>query len=291
MVITHSSDLVPIDQPDDLANIVRLAPTAAGARPMRANPIRRRSWARWFKLLEPTHVRALLFASSVILCEGSTEVGALGTWWSNTSNLQLPNPEAANIPLVSVNGDNGFGGYIEYLDAFGIPWAAIVDGPALRSGSVLAKQLRDHGHQPSVPPPDSPDFAEWRAYWATAGIFTLADQFGDDGSKQGEFEAFLQRVDAGVLASVHAEIGQRSKPQVGALFAAGRPAMPAEVMELYRAVMLRLAPHGDDHLGAQSNTTWPAPAKEPIRLTTIRHRRNAAASSLPTHARRERLGL
>jgi hypothetical protein len=241
LIITHSPDLVPVDQPDDLANIVRLAPTAAGARPMRANPISRKSWARWFKLLEPTHVRALLFASRVILCEGPTEVGALGKWWRNTSNLQLPTPEAANIPLVSVNGDNGFGGYIEYLDAFGIPWAAIADGPALRPGSVLAKQLRDHGHEPSVRRPDSSDFAEWRAYWAATGVFALADQFGDDGNKQGEFEAFLQRVDAGLLASVQAEIGHRSKPQLGALLAAGHPAMPAEVAELYRAIMRRLA--------------------------------------------------
>jgi len=242
LIITHSPDLVPVDQPDDLANIVRLAPTPTGAHPMRPSSLSRKDWARWFKLLEPTHVRALLFASRVILCEGSTEVGSLSQWWSNTSSLGLPSPEAANIPLVSVSGDNGFGAYIEYLDAFGIPWTAIADGPALRPGSTLAKQLRDHGHQPPVAQPDGGDFAEWRTYWATAGVFTLANQFGDDGSRRGEFEAFLHRVDAGLLADVQAELGHRSKPQVGALFAAEHPAMPAEVAELYRAIMRRFSP-------------------------------------------------
>ncbi|MER6590803.1 TOPRIM nucleotidyl transferase/hydrolase domain-containing protein [Micromonospora purpureochromogenes] len=241
LIITHSPDLVTVDRPGDLANIVRLAPTPTGPRPMRANSVDRADWARWFKLLEPAHVRALLFANRVILCEGPTEVGALRQWWSDTSTLGLPSPEAANIPIISVNGDSCFGGYIEYLDAFGVPWAAIADGPALRSESYLAKQLRKLGHQPVTDmPPAEDDFVEWREYWASAGVFTLADRFGDDGTHSGEFEAFLGRNDSDLLAAVYSEIGRRSKPQIGALFAAQKTP-PPEINDLYRRIALSLA--------------------------------------------------
>jgi hypothetical protein len=244
LIITHSPDMVPVDRPDDLANIVRLAPTAHGPRPMRGGPVDHKDWARWFKLLEPTHVRALLFANRAILCEGSTEAGALSQWWSDTSSLQLPTPEAANMPIVDVGGDNGFGAYIEYLDAFAIPWAVIADGPALRRDSVLAKQLSKLGHLPSQQPPTDESFAGWRTYWSVAGVFTLADQFGDDSSRAGEFEAYLDRLDSRLLADVHADVGHRSKPQVGALFAARYPGSPKDVSTLYEMIMRRFdSPH------------------------------------------------
>jgi hypothetical protein len=236
LLITHSPDLVTVDRPDDLANIVRLAPTPTGPRPMRANPVDRADWVRWFKLLEPAHVRALLFANRVILCEGPTEVGALRQWWSDTRLLGLSSPEAANIPIVSVNGDSGFGGYIEYLDSFGIPWAAIADGPAFRPESNLAKQLRKLGDQPAAATPlAEDDFIAWRDYWAAAGVFTVAGGFGDDGTRSGEFEAYLERVDADLVAAVHSDIGRRSKPQIGALFAAQKAA-PPEINGLYQRI-------------------------------------------------------
>jgi hypothetical protein len=133
-----------------------------------------------------------------------------------------PSPEAVNIPILSVNGDSSFGPLIEYLDMFGIPWAAVVDGPALRPTSHLAKQMRKLDHQPSANQPNDDDFKGWQEYWAREGIFTLADRFGDDGSKGGEFEAFLRSTDSDRLCKIHKEIGQQSKPRVGALFAAER---------------------------------------------------------------------
>src|SRR6266436_1258096 len=63
----------------------------------------------------PTHVRGLLFARAVILCEGPTEVGALPRWWRKADSIGLPDPQAANIPVISVDGDSGFGAYIRYL--------------------------------------------------------------------------------------------------------------------------------------------------------------------------------
>jgi hypothetical protein len=238
LVITHSPDLVVVALPDDLARIVRLAPTANGPVPRRANVLSGAEWPRWFRLLEPTDVRALLFASKVILCEGLTEVGALRQWWRDTSSLDLPSPEAVNTPILSVNGDSSFGPLIEYLDMFGIPWAAVVDGPALRPTSHLAKQMRKLNHQPSANQPDDDDFKGWQEYWAREGIFTLADRFGDDGSKGGEFEAFLRSTDSERLVKIHEEIGQQSKPQVGALFAAELPP-PDQVNELYRHIWAR----------------------------------------------------
>jgi hypothetical protein len=68
---------------------------------------------------------------------------------------------------------------------------------------------------PSREPP-SDDFEEWRDYWRTAGIYTLADQFGDDDNRGGEFEAFLSQVDRNLLDQVQSEVGGRRKPQVGA---------------------------------------------------------------------------
>ncbi len=237
LVITHSPDLVPIDQPHDLGNIVRLAPTIEGPSVLRVGTLDRKAWSRWVKLLEPTHVRALLFAEKVILCEGSTEVGALQRWWSHTASLGLPSLEEANIPLIGVGGDKGFGAYIEYLEAFGVPWAIVTDGPALRWTSTLAKQLRNRKLLPAPEPNSEDDFEQWRTYWQSAGAFTFADQFGDDGSKAGEFEALLERVDAALLAEVQDVTGTGKKPQVGALFAADHPTPPSEVFALYESII------------------------------------------------------
>jgi hypothetical protein len=133
-----------------------------------------------------------------------------------------------------VNGASSFRPFIEYLMAFGIPWVAVVDGPALRPTSDLAKQMWKLGGRPPENL-DPEDFQGWQEYWAREGIFTVADRFGDDGSKGGEFEAFLRRTDSAQLDKVHKEIGERSKPQVGALFAAELPT-PAQVKSLYIAI-------------------------------------------------------
>jgi hypothetical protein len=173
----------------------------------------------------------------VILCEGSTEVGALQRWWTDTAAVGLPSPEAAHIPIVGVGGHSSFGAYVEYLDAFGIPWAIIADGPALRPGSNLAKQLRNLGHLDAADPDPAADFEQLLPYWRAARVFTVAHTFGDDGSKAGEFEALLRRVDPQLLASVQAELGAHKKPQVGAVFAMEHPTPPVEVTELYRSIM------------------------------------------------------
>jgi hypothetical protein len=147
-----------------------------------------------------------------------------------------PSPEAVNIPILSVNGDSSFGPLIEYLDMFGIPWAAVVDGPALRPTSHLAKQMRKLDHQPSANHDD--DFKGWQEYWAREGIFTLADRFGDDGSKGGEFEAFLRSTDSDRLCQDPQ--GDRPAEQTTSGCTICRRAPPPDqVNELYRHIWAR----------------------------------------------------
>lgn len=73
-------------------------------------------------------------------------------------------------------------------------------------------------------------------------MFTAAEEFGDDGSKGGEFEAFLGRVDQNLLTRARAEIGEKNKPLVGAYFAAEHPEPPRAVLEMYKMIARRF-PH------------------------------------------------
>jgi AAA domain, putative AbiEii toxin, Type IV TA system len=240
LVITHSADLVPFEDPDDLGRIVRVAPGSSGSEIHQPDfsDLDARDLLRQLRLMEPAAVRALLFAAGVILCEGPTEVGALSRWWRQADSLGLLDPSAANVPVISVDGDRAFGPYLSYLTAFGVPWAAVVDGPALRPDSQLAADLRALGCWPGDPEPDWDDFPGWQRFWARAGVFSLADQFGDDGSKHGEFEAFLERTDAELLAEAM-RVGARSKPRVGAYFALEAEPPPV-VLDLYRQIANRL---------------------------------------------------
>jgi hypothetical protein len=244
VIITHHADLVPVEEPADLNRVVRVAPGPEGPRVLRPafGHLAGRDAHRWLRLLGPAHVRALLFVSAVILCEGSTEVAPLSQWWRHARALGLRDPEAANIPVISVDGHTNFAAYVEYLDAFDIPWAIVADGPALRGGSRMARQLAALGHLPSAPPDDRDDFTGWREAWESVGMFTLACEFGDDGSKGGEFEALLRRVDPDLLARIRSQTGRNSKPLTGSLFAAEHPDPPEEVMDLYKKIAAWLGP-------------------------------------------------
>lgn len=241
LVITHSADLVPFEDLADLSRIVRVAPGSSGSEVHQPDfsDLDARDLLQQLRLMEPADVRALLFAAGVILCEGPTEIGALPRWWRQTESPGLPDPAAANVPVISVDGDNAFGAYLRYLTAFGVPWAVVADGPALRRDSRLAEDLRVLGCWPGTQePPDRDDFLGWQKFWARAGVFTLADLFGDDGSKQGEFEAFLERTDAGLFAQAK-RVGGRSKPRAGAYFALNASPPPV-VLGLYRQIVGRL---------------------------------------------------
>lgn len=230
LLITHSPNLVPIHQQGDLDNLVRFAPSADGTRRYRAPHLSADARSKWVRRLDETDARALLFAHTVVLCEGETETAALPRWWSTIDEPGLPALETTGIAFLCAGSDSAFGAYIEYLDTFGVRWAVVADGPALAPRSKLAIQLGGLGMLPGDPPTVE-DFEQWRAYMATAGVFTLANQFGTDGGKQGEFEAFLVRTNPQLFEEAHAAFG-RSKPRMAVHFAEHQ-APPVGVRDLY----------------------------------------------------------
>ena len=238
LVITHSADLVPFDEPDDLKRIVRLAPGASGThirQPDYDDPGSREQF-RQLQLIQPAEIRSLLFAQAAVLCEGQTEPGALPRWWNNARTAGLPDLGAANVSFVAVDGHNGYRAYIKFLDGYGIPWAIISDGPALRKGRKLSQDMEKLGHWPDAPEPgDDQDFAQWRSFWECAGVFTLATRFGDDGTKLGEFEELLRQVDHELLGKAMTETGG-SKPRAGAYFASAHPELPDPVRDLFQKI-------------------------------------------------------
>ena len=238
LVITHNADLVPFEEQNDLARIARVAPSPDGSQIYQPNyaTLSQKDHLRQLRLLEPAEVRSLLFARAVILCEGQTEIGALPRWWRKASEAGLPDPGSANISIITVYGHSGYGPYIRFLDAFGVPWAILADGPALRRTGKLAQDIREQRHWPSAPEPhDAEGFTRWREFWEHAGIFTLADQFGDDRSKSGELEELLQRINPELLIRARREVGD-SKPRIGAYFALHHPDPPPEVLSIYKKI-------------------------------------------------------
>jgi hypothetical protein len=177
------------------------------------------------------------------LCEGATEIGALGYWWNNLGAGGPSGPDASNIALIDVRGDASFGNYISYLEAFGIPWAAVADGPALRPGSNLAKQLRNAGLLTRDQLDQEWDFERCRTVWRSVGVFCFADRFGDAQKKDGEFEAYLERLDTNLLAKAQQEMNG-SKPLVGTYFATHYPTTPQDVADTYTAMLACMSING-----------------------------------------------
>ncbi|MEU4424722.1 TOPRIM nucleotidyl transferase/hydrolase domain-containing protein [Actinoplanes sp. NPDC024001] len=177
----------------------------------------------------------MLFAAGVVFFEGSTDQAALAVWL-DTSATGEPTPDEKNVLFLSVDGQNSFGQFVGLARRLEVPWAVVADGPALRPGSTMAGQLHALG---VAVPSAATALEDVRAAWAAQGVFSLADAFGDDGSKEGEIEAFLERVDSAALTAARKAVGAKKGSRVGAAFAAA-VAPPKEVVELWRAVQERL---------------------------------------------------
>jgi predicted ATP-dependent endonuclease of OLD family len=243
LVITHSADLVPFDEPVDLSRITRLTSSPSGSQIHQPDysDVDSRRLFRQLQLLQPAEMRSVLFAQAAVLCEGQTEVGALPRWWKNAHSSGLPDLAATNVAFIGVDGHNGYNSYIRFLDAYGIPWVIVSDGPALRKGQRLTKDLKELGHWPDGPEPiDDQDFAQWQSFWEHAGVFTLAVRFGDDGTKGGELETLLGRTDGELLSKAMSETG-KSKPRAGSYFAAAHPELPKPVREMFQKIAAHLA--------------------------------------------------
>lgn len=229
ILITHSGHLVPATEPADLASLIRLT-QEHGATNVHRPTHNTHDFPRIRTLLRMGDLRDLLFASGVLLVEGATDQEALEVWLS-TSSSGLPTPEGAHVSIVSVGGDQNFAAYVRLVRELGVRWAALADGPAFRAGKAL-DQVSGGPPQVSFGPANPETFAPARSRWHPYGVYTLATDFFDDGSKGGEIEAYFHHVD-----SVRwAQIKGRGKVRQGAAFAAATPT-PSEVVTLWRDIL------------------------------------------------------
>ncbi len=216
LLITHSPYLVPMGKMTDLGRIVRIsAGPSDGTSTVRrlldvlpgVTPVPGLR-GHWRQLLAGrADVRGALFAAGVILVEGETELGAFDQWFrqAEAKGKKLPTPESLNVLLLPVGGDSLFGQYVGYLDAFGIPWTIVCDGPVLspsyKNGVPLIEQLRGIGLLESTEcPVDPAAFDDWKLFWQSHRVRTLASRFGglekDSKDKSGEIEAFFESIDS-----------------------------------------------------------------------------------------------
>ncbi|MCU1482166.1 MAG: ATP-dependent endonuclease of the family-like protein [Subtercola sp.] len=217
VLITHSSPMVPTD----LTEIVRLSPTESGTSVTRLGD--QEILQKNADLIRNTPVREALFASGVLLTEGETEAAALRVWLAQAK----PTLEDAGVLLLDVGGDSALVSYMRVLDALGVPWAALADGPAF--------QTRLQNYDPKAP---RHNFSAAKEYWASRGVHTVAQLFGTgEDREKGEFEAFLGKVDADSWQRAKAA-GHGSKPRTGEHFAQ-HVAVPMEIVDIWEKVLAR----------------------------------------------------
>ncbi|MER7584322.1 TOPRIM nucleotidyl transferase/hydrolase domain-containing protein [Kitasatospora sp. NPDC097691] len=122
IVITPSPELIPCSYITDLDHVIRLTEQTDGTHVGSLTDQHREQLATWMQRLLLADVRALLFASAVVLCEGATELGALNHWWSQDP-AGLGNPGSANIAMVDVGGE-ARGGSGLGSDPVADPWTS-----------------------------------------------------------------------------------------------------------------------------------------------------------------------
>ncbi|MBQ1052734.1 AAA family ATPase [Micromonospora sp. C51] len=234
--VTHNPDLVPAQTAEELSSIVRISkvPGCAAVNSLALSTAA--DVAAMTRLLSSSEVRSLLFAAGVVLFEGATDLAAIRRWLDGgvvDNNGPLPTPDERNVVFLSVDGQTAFGAFADLAERLGVPWAIIADGPAMRPGSRMARKLAKLG---KPVPQSGARLADVREAWAAEGIFTLADEFGDDGSKGGELEVFLERLDERTLCQVRRDVGAHKGARVGAAFADAM-AVPPEVVTLWAALL------------------------------------------------------
>jgi hypothetical protein len=81
-------------------------------------------------------VRAIPFADKVILVSGQTELIAYPAWFSKLMDSEVPGREPH---FVNFQGDAQFSRYLRVVDAFHVPWTAIVDGKSFEPVAYRSK--------------------------------------------------------------------------------------------------------------------------------------------------------
>jgi hypothetical protein len=219
VITTHSPYLVPSGNTEDLDRVMRLHRSGGATKLGRVSSGAKTITSRSNQIHAQPETRSILFSSGVLLVEGDTDVGAFQTWFNDpTVTGGYGTLDDNNYQIVSVDGDTSFGGFVDYLEAFAIPWAIICDGPVMSPArrSSLTKQLAA-GNEEERPCAQAP-FEEWKTYWESHGVFTVANEFGLE-TKAGEIEEFFKRIDLTVWEKAQREHPE-SKVRQGSYFAA-----------------------------------------------------------------------
>jgi hypothetical protein len=271
LLITHSEDLVSMDDGADLERLVRLENEAGETRVHRFTSGE----------LEPSEVSritrdfsfsvdavSLLFARGVVLVEGETELGALPRWFAECAIRQgLPQPSDLDLAFWSVSGDTHFRTYITVLQQLAIPWALVCDGAAFnvekrvqRLPHIFDQVLNSRVEAPSLKDfvdslaPDAKArimdeglFATQQALGREHGIFTLAigwkTKDKDTGTPNDEsFEVFVESVAPGELALAREAVGE-SKVRQGR-WVGENVTCPEAVGDVYAEVVKTLEQRG-----------------------------------------------
>lgn len=270
LVITHSADLVPMEDADGLASLVRIENETGQSR---AHCFDRSSLpddevsriTREFAL--SADAVSLLFARGVILVEGETKLGALPAWFKTcAAGTGCKSPADLDLGFWSVGGDRNFRTYVAVLRALAIPWVLICDGAAF---DVEKRQKNPHIFDQILKAKvDAPDldrflerlntgkqkrvmngevFTEERELGERYGIFTLARGWktADKAARtpnDESFEAFVEAVAPGMLDQAEAEVGG-SKVRRGRWLGTN-VACPPDVSDLYGNVITALDAKG-----------------------------------------------
>jgi predicted ATPase len=282
VVVTHSPQLVPVDQGGDLVRFVRMSNEGEGSSPHRFQQVLEEEdlsrIARVFAL--SADARSLLFARAAVLVEGETELGALPLWFAKAAQASyLRSPSDLQLAIYSVGGENSFRPVVTFLDGFRIPWSVVCDGGALRpdkgknhvfhqieSTDTRSEELIDFLIS-ELDAGKEFSFEYVRGLARRHGVFTLAlgwergrndtrcDPQNQGGKKEGNesFEAFLREVCTAEQLAEAKERFPKSKVQRG-MWIGQNVACPEEVKGLYRDIVNYLG-LADDAACKSSNVT------------------------------------
>ena len=225
IVITHSPQFIPTEDETDLMRLVRLYPAEGVTQVARlagsvGGPF---DTAKILKeMRRGTDVPALLFARGVILVEGETESGALPVWFAKSPTaVQHGTPDDHSVVFHSVNGARNLAKYVNFLQAFRIPWAVVCDGDQLKDPHFCAH------FQPSASARVDAE-TDLAANQVADGVFTL--------SQADEFMKFEDLPYVREHLSRAAEEVGASKPRQGR-YIAEETSCPDAVAKLYGALL------------------------------------------------------
>lgn len=176
-IITHSPYMISADH---LENTFRVAQNQGESRIWSGALIpttRQRSKATRLRdsVSRSADMRALLFASRVLLVEGESEAAALPIWLGKAKRPKVHTFGEANVVIQWIGGKGNAMHYLPFLEAFGIAWRYLCDGDALTSkgGDVWAALRRVKIKVPQTLRQN--DFSQKKGWLRAHGVWVRGD--------------------------------------------------------------------------------------------------------------------